>query len=324
MEKFDGLLTHVECNQQGLSLTFEDDASFAHAQRVWDWVNGADNHTFLMVVGKGDCGNNPRRLPYLISSLAYDEEHNIAKLKATTGEWKDLAHTYELRVGSVPMSGDLGLIRRDYTKSASIPLSQSFPGKAQMEIGRITAELECDPCRIDGSLNLEFIIKSELKIPVGFQFRAAPQGVRVQAVVGVKVASNFDTKNEEPRVGKEWSLGKYPLAGISIPGGILTVGPVIDFQWGWEATAIELGFSFKTGATATLPDSARLQADLLSPQNNQFSGWKPTFKPEPLTAQGKLSSYLQVFINPALQLEAEALGNHLLFSARRQASTNRV
>ena len=310
LEKFDGLLTKVQCSQAGLTLTFGDDAAFAYAQRVWDWVNGADNHTFLIVVGKGDCGDNPRRLPYLVSSLAYDEESNIAKLQATTGDWKDLVHSYELRVGNVPMNSDAGLTRRDYTKSASIPLGTDFGGKANMEIERIVAELECDPCQISGSIELEFIIKTKFKIPVGFQFRAAPKGVRVEAVVGVSVTSNFDTKAEKPRLGKEWSLGKYPLAGISIPGGILTVGPVIDFQWGWEATAVELGFQFKTGATAAFSDNARLQADLLSPSKNEFSGWSPTFKPVPLTASGKLSSYVQVFINPALQLEAEALGQY--------------
>ena len=308
MEKFDGLLTHVECNQHGLSLTFKDDASFAYAQRVWDWVNGADNHTFLTVVGKGNCGDNPRRLLYLVSSLAYDEEHNVAKLKATTGEWKDLAHTYELRVGSVPMKNDVGLRRRDYTKSASISLAQEFPAKVEMEVGSISAELECDPCSIEGGLDLEFVIKTKFFVPVGFQFRAAPQDVKLEAVVGVTVSSDFNTTKDDPRMGKEWSLGKFPLDGITIPDGILTVGPVIDFQWGWETAAIELGFSFKTGATATFSNDAIVQADLLSPQNNHFSGWTPIFKPVPLTAEGELSSYIQVFINPALELEAEALG----------------
>ena len=34
VERFDVMLTSIECNRKGLVLTFEDDASFAHAQRV--------------------------------------------------------------------------------------------------------------------------------------------------------------------------------------------------------------------------------------------------------------------------------------------------
>jgi hypothetical protein len=78
MEKFDGMLLSCNATQTGLELQFEDDQSFAYAQRVWDWVNGADNHTFLMVVGAGDCDNNPYRVPYLVSELSYDEDLNIA------------------------------------------------------------------------------------------------------------------------------------------------------------------------------------------------------------------------------------------------------
>ncbi|KAF7513879.1 hypothetical protein GJ744_006493 [Endocarpon pusillum] len=108
MEKFEGMLTSAECNAQGMTPGFEDDSSFAYAQRVWDWVNGAENHTFLMVAGKGDCRNNPYRIPDLVHSIEYNEERNIARLDAMKGGWKDLAHSYELHVGSVPMSSDLG------------------------------------------------------------------------------------------------------------------------------------------------------------------------------------------------------------------------
>lgn len=119
MEKFKGMLTSVQCNRHGMTLAFEDDSSFAYAQRTWDWVNGADNHTFVMVAGQGDCGNNTRRLPYLVSTIAYGEDRNTARLNATLGSWKDLLHSYELRVGSVPMSSDLSLAKRQWIKETS-------------------------------------------------------------------------------------------------------------------------------------------------------------------------------------------------------------
>ena len=51
MEQFNGMLTSVECSASNLALTFKDDATFAYAQKVWDWVNGADNHSFVHSFG---------------------------------------------------------------------------------------------------------------------------------------------------------------------------------------------------------------------------------------------------------------------------------
>ena len=272
MEKFDDILTSIECNADGLVLKFEDDAAFEYAKKTWDWVNGHDDHEFLMVTGHGDCGKDKPRTPYLVSSLTYDEAGNVAKLKAKTGTWKDLVHTYELHVGRVPMSDALGLRRRDYTKDTSINLAADFRTKIKIETDRVFGQLTCNPCYTTGRIKFEFIIKSKLKIPVGFQIRVAPEGVKAEAQLNFQLGATFDSKQD---LVKKLSIYKIPLAGISIPGGILTVGPVLDIQAGIEWTKIEIGAEISTGATASLPDTALLQADLLSPQNNKFSSWVP-------------------------------------------------
>lgn len=124
------MLLSCTTTRTGLELQFEDDLTFAYAQRVWDWVNGADNHTFLMIVGAGGCSNNPYRVPYSVSDIAYDQDLNIAHLNATTGSWRDLAQSFQLRVGNVatpqiPLGG--GLRGRDITKQLSFPLRMSSP-----------------------------------------------------------------------------------------------------------------------------------------------------------------------------------------------------
>ena len=289
-----------------MTLTFEDDATFAYAQRVWDWVNGADNHTFLMVAGKGDCGDNPHRVPYLVSSIKYDEKKNIAHLTAETGEWKDLAHSYELHVGSVPMTDDFRLRKRDYTKDASIDLSADFGWKTKVKTGNVFVEVVCDPCGTVGKVNFEFIIKTKLKIPTGLEFRMSPQGLKAQAGLYLNTATNFGVKTN---IKKRWDIAKIPLAGVSIPGGILTVGPVLVAAFGVEATGLETGISLRTGATAAIPDSAIVQADLLSPSNNKFSGWIPEITTDDLTIQARISFYAKLFLQPALELQVEALGH---------------
>lgn len=304
MEKFKGMLTSVKCNRHGMTLAFEDDSSFAYAQRTWDWVNGADNHTFVMVAGQGDCGNNTHRLPYLVSTIAYDEESNTARLTATVGSWKDLLHSYELRVGSVPMSSDLGLAKREWTKEASLDMSANLNFKTEVETGPVSGELACDPCYTTGKMKFELVVEVRLNLQVNLHFQVAPQGVTAKATLALKVGSELKS---EPITFKE-SMLKVPLSGISIPGDILTIGPVLDLSVGGELSAIEGSITVAAGATATLPDTAVLQADLLNPSNNKFSSWVPRIVKDDFTLKAQLSFSVQLFLEPALKLQAEALG----------------
>ena len=99
-EKFSPLLRSLKCSTDGLQMIFKDDATFEHAKEVWDWANGEDDRHFVMVIGAGDCGWNDERQPYLIRSLEYDEEGNVANLHGEAQEWHDVAHSYDLDVGT--------------------------------------------------------------------------------------------------------------------------------------------------------------------------------------------------------------------------------
>lgn len=303
MEEFHGMLSSVECSPHDMNLGFKDDQSFAYAKQVWDWVNGADNHTFLMVAGKGDCGNNTHRTPYLISQITYDEKHNIAHLNATVGTWKDLAHSYELRVGKVPMDKSLGLRRRDWTHDTYMDLSANLGTKVKVETGSVSGELVCDPCYTAGRMHFEFVIKTWVFVPHDVALRLNPEGVKVAATLRLNLASNFGTKIKLP----SFDFPKIPLGGVSIPGGVLTIGPVLEITLGGEVK-LEGSVSVIAGASATLPDSALLEADLLSPENNQFSNWNPDVTTTPLKVQAKASANWKEYLQPALNLEAEALG----------------
>lgn len=93
MEKFDGMIENLECSDTQMKITFDDEESYQYAQHAWDWVNGADNHSFVMVAGKGDCGNVHRQ-PYVIGHIEYDDASVTAYLDARAAEWSDIAHSY--------------------------------------------------------------------------------------------------------------------------------------------------------------------------------------------------------------------------------------
>lgn len=304
MEKFKGMLTSVQCSPNSMTLAFEDDTSFAYAQRTWDWVNGADNHTFIMVAGKGDCGNNTYRLPYLVSTIAYDEERNIAHLNATVGAWKDLIHSYDLRVGSVPMSSNWGLEKRDWNPEFSVDMSTNLKFKKAVKVGSVTGELACDPCYTTGRMKFELVISVRWLVQVNLQFRVAPQGFTAKARLALKVASKLPSG----AVSVKEHMGKIPLAGISIGNGVLTLGPVIDMSVGGEISAVEGSITVAAGATATLPDTALLQADLFDPSNNKFSSWTPRIVKDEFTVQAKLSLSVEMYLAPDLKLQGEAIG----------------
>lgn len=319
MEKFDGLLKSVKCEDNLLTLAFEDDAAFANAQKVWDWVNGADNHNFLMVAGKGDCGDNPYRIPYLVSKLDYDEAGNVARLTAKKGTWKELIHSYELRVGQVPLTKELGLSRRDYTKDASFSLHTDFRTKLKVKTGNVFGEFNCNPCGTDGSIKFEFIAKTKFLVPVDLVFKMYPENVKAEFILNFEFVSDFGTsgkpKDKKTGLEKRWTLGKIPLAGIAIPGDILTLGPVIDFQVGIEYAG-EMGLKLSTGGKASLPNSAIVEADLLHSENNKFSGWVPQFDAQPLKLEGRVSAKIKPYIEPTLQLEGEAIGTSLFVTPK--------
>jgi hypothetical protein len=305
MEKFDGMLLSCNATQTGLELQFEDDQSFAYAQRVWDWVNGADNHTFLMVVGAGDCDNNPYRVPYSVSELSYDEDLNIAYLNATTGSWRDLAQSYQLQVGNIamPQGGSRG--KRDITKGVSFPLANELPFVAKVEQGPILGELECEDCRTTGQIDFELrVTQNAIGFPDGVELRMSPKGVSAVANLKLKIGSNFKSKKE---VFKETVLS-FPLNGITIPPDILNVGPFLDIDAGVEVTGVEGSITVSGGVTSTISDSAILRANLFDPSDNEFSGWLPDIDFLPPTIEAQVSATLQMFFMPALRLKAEALG----------------
>lgn len=301
------MIASIRCSSHDMELKFNNRGSFAYAQKVWDWVNGADNHTFVMVTGKGDCGPNSKRTPYLVSRIIYHEKHNTAHLEAAAGTWTDLAHSYELRVGKIPLAKNSGLHRRDYTKDAYLDLAANLGTKIKVETGPINGELVCDPCHIAGKMHFELVISTWAKIPNGVALRLSPEGVKVAATLKFSFTSNFGTKTKLP----PFSFPNIPLSGISIPGGILTLGPVLEITIGGEVKA-EGTVSVTAGASATLPDSALLQVDLLNAGNNKFSSWKPDISAEPLEMQAKVSATWKQYLEPKLKIEAQALGKPLV------------
>lgn len=301
MERFYGMLKSVNCTNHDMTLAFKDDATFAYAQRVWDWVNGADNHTFVMVAGVGDCEWNRHRQPFNVSTIIYDEVKNVARLTAKPTKWETIAHSYDLDVGHVPMT-DSRLPARDLSQDLSLDVSSAFPFLIKVTKNGLSTALECTNCITTGKINLELKVSQKLLVPTGASIRISPQGVSAKAEIKL-------TESGELTEAIEWekSIQKIPLNAIKIPG-IVNIGPNLDISVGFEISSLEGSASVSGGATVSLKDSAIVEVDLLNPLSNKFSGWVPDVKPLPVVVDARVSGGLQIYAMPAVKLVAEVLG----------------
>ncbi|KAF2650056.1 hypothetical protein K491DRAFT_697628 [Lophiostoma macrostomum CBS 122681] len=301
------MLTSVQCNANSLALIFKDDATFAYAQAVWEWVNGADNHSFLMVAGVGDCGNNTQRIPFVVNTIAYDEAANLATLSATQSNWTAVAHTYDLTVGQItqPPSQSTTLQTRDIDKTSSIDFTHRFPFSFAISANGLEAKLACTNCSSTGSFDMQLYISTKLFVPTDAKLKLAPRGV--SAIGQVKLSGSGSITDA---LTKEFDILSIPLDGIKIPE-ILELGPFLTVSVGAEISAISLSASVQAGATARLDDAAILEVDLLNPEANTFSGWEPTIDAVDVRVDASISGGVAVFLKTSVELKAEALGEPL-------------
>lgn len=306
MEKFDGMVTEVDCKNDSIAMTFKDDATFAYAQRVWDWVNGADNHSFVMVAGPGDCGNNTDRTPYVISAMQYDEAANKATLAAQQSDWVAVSHTYDLNVGAVGQDAakrsDLAL--RDIDKTSSIDFNHDMTGSFALGIGNKEARITCLNCSTAGQFDMQFTISQKLGIPTGASMKFSPKGV--SAIAQMKLSGSVDVTDA---LTKTFDILSIPISGLKIPG-ILDFGPFLTVAIGAELTAITVTAGVTSGATGNFKDEAIVEMDLLDPTKNKFSGWEPNVDIIDVTVDGSISGGVAVFMQPSIEMKMEALSKY--------------
>lgn len=304
MERFEGMIKNTTCTPTKITLEFEDKEAFAYAKNVWDWVNGADNHTFTMVAGVGDCGDNKARVPYSVSAIQYDDAQFIATLSVRTGAWKDIVNSYNFEVGSAAPSPNSPSKRGDEGKGIS--LEHEFPLSFKVEREPIIGLLECEECKTTGNVGYSFHINQNIiGIPNGAILKVDPVGVSAIAKVKLTLESEFNTKTEIEPFEKE--LLSIPLNGWSI-NNLFEVGPFLDIVAGVEFVAFKGSFSVTGGATVSLDDSAFLEADLLDfTKLPTVTGWTPKFKALPVEMGINLASTIQFYLTPKIRIKAEGL-----------------
>ena len=308
MERFANKLKSVDCSED-MMLEFIDEEAFTYAKKVWNWVNKDVNNSFVMVTNYAGCADDLERLPFVVSNIRYDEVANKAHLTADKKEWEEVAHSYDLNVGHVPLTNnhrmlmERGLVPRgpDFTMKLASSYNKNLFTKT---IGGWTSKVDA-VVSTTGSLNVDFDVSVKWLKLKSASVTVAP--VNVAATIELALTEKGTLKK-----GFKWSktIISIPVEGIKI-AKIVKLGAFLDVDVGftmdeWTGTA-----TAKFGAKASLSNSAVVRVDLVNSKNNKFSGWTPTFKATPFSLSAKIAGSAQVYAQPNIKLEASALGKQV-------------
>ncbi|KAJ5466227.1 hypothetical protein N7530_010014 [Penicillium desertorum] len=289
MEKFRHLLKSVDCTDNGMVVEFEDTRAFGYTQRGWQWVNDDDDRKLILVMGSKQCGWNSHRTPFIVSSIAFDKPSLKAKLSGVASDWKRLFRNYEITVGKAPESSTS---RRDWDSDASlsfnhkIPLSQSIP----IPGGDLSVDISCEECETKGSFDFG-----------SASITLSPNGVSASLTPRLGLSGNITNE-----ISDEFELVSIPVQGISIPGGVLELGPEVVFSFGYQIGPVRGSAGISSGVTLSLEDSAELEIDFLSPDVSA-GGWTPQVETQPMKIDAKIEAGAEIYTKAEVQFSASIL-----------------
>ncbi|OXV06128.1 hypothetical protein Egran_06102 [Elaphomyces granulatus] len=301
MERFEALTKSITCDQSGVLMVFTDDATLQKAKQVWDWANGNDNRTFIIVAGAQQCGWNQDRQPFVINSVDFDEKATTGKLHGTPKNWTDIAHSYDFRLGHVVPANQSAMThaKRDLS---TIPFNNNLPFSVSASDSGVTTSLTCVTCGTEGSFTIDLIVSKWLFVPTGARLKVSPSGVRVDAKLQWSLAGALTQTLEK----------KFTPVSIPTPlsldiAGVAKIGPTIDLIVGIVLQSLKAKAVVTGGAYATIPDSAYVEVNLLDPTDIQHSSWTPSIGHYPFEVDAEIQAQVEAYIAPSLALTASVL-----------------
>ncbi|KAL4939268.1 hypothetical protein BDV06DRAFT_231138 [Aspergillus oleicola] len=312
LDRFKHLLRSINCTNRTMTVGFTSQKAYDHIRRGWVWLNDREPHKLVVVAGAGECGWNANRMPFYASTILFNDTSNSATLTGNAIAWKEFQN-YELTVGnykpvaSSKLARSLARAQRDMDESMSLPFDIPLPfpsGQLNTPPGVTDLALTwfCTDCGTKGSFDFGFHIETKLGIPQGASISLTPNSV--STTVNSRIAIQADLTGS---LGHEWEIGGIPIGGISIPGGILDVGPAITFSLGYSVGPLQGSAGVTSGVTATIPDGAELEIDLIDP-DVESTGWDAEVTAEDVVLDARITGDVQIYVKASIELSAEALG----------------
>ncbi|KAF4122971.1 Lipase (class 3) [Geosmithia morbida] len=311
LEDIDDLIESISCPPQNstrvgnITISFKAKEDFNSAADVWDWVNREDDHHFVLLAGKGDCGWNADRVLFDVQSIRYDNEAEEATLQARHVTWKEAIHTFDLTIGQQQalsagsdQAKDAALSTRASTEF-SIPLDADLTGSdlSFSYYDDVNVRGVCANCTASGSFYIQASFSmSWFSLDEAWVSVSTP-GVSVVAITNLTIDGSLTEA-----MSQTLPLFSAAPAGIDIPG-LVTIGPTVSINLNADLGPVTGTVSVTMGGTASIPAS-QATMDFLNQDNTGSSGWTVDAQAVPLEVEAQVEASASISLAPALGLEA--------------------
>ncbi|KAL8646780.1 MAG: hypothetical protein Q9210_005935 [Variospora velana] len=329
MERFESLTSAVDCKGDDgtMSLTFKSKQAYRHALKMWQYVNEDEDKQFLLIANHDGCGPADERQPYKVSSVIEDAADLTIAMKSTVAEWSDIAGSYAIDFGNAALRqasqrmrprgfwGDITdvgkdvveAVQGDFDESRSVTFSVNAgeSGKKSTILkdpkGRLT--IDCIDCYVTGSWQLQgHIVVDGFKLQ-DLTLQAAPQSFKAVMLLQATVTSSLSPAPLQDSL-ELFSAG-IPGAGISVPK-IFKLGATLAYEVGTSATFAGSA-TVDFGLAASLPNNAKVVADINNPTGSSVTGWKgasltPTLEVTKLSASLTLAAFSKPKLSFGIEL----------------------
>jgi hypothetical protein len=295
-----------------VTVQFQDHDAFSYGSDAWSWTNAAFKNTAILVAGAGDCNDSPSRLPFVVSSVAFDDTANSATWTGYPADWKSVAHSFDLHVGGVPAAapvpGATAFHRRDVSKNFTFGFNHQLSIDKSIPLtDDLSVQLGCDSCGTSGEFIFEFDIHQVpiIGIANGASLTIVPNGVSANFNPSIGMSLNLTDKLDV----------NLPVATVPIEGfdfELVNFGPSLTFSLDGFIGPASGSATLSTGVSISLEDSAKLSVSL-SPPGFDASGLTPHVSRQPLTLTGELNVGVQLGLDASLNFNIDAFRKQTVF-----------
>lgn len=328
-----------------LSLTFKTQQALDSAVKKWSWINEKTDSTFIMIANHDGCGPDGERQAYTIFEVEQVDGTLVTLLKARATPWEEVAGTFDIEFKAVkaeaPIRRRLG--RRGFSDfidsavdtfedtvndvvefvgdaferigDANVKKSSSFDWKAGTPNKRSNImtgrgqpprfKVDCVNCystgnvRLSGKVSVDDFVLRTFSLEASLSEFAVALELEAHAKSGSRALAAATPFN----ITKQLFSEPIPTAGIAVPG-IFKLGAVGSLDVG-VSTSLSGTANITVGATASLPQTAKVALDLVKPSRSYQSGFDFKFDPRFEVNSASVGGTISAAITPKLSIGAE-------------------
>ena len=250
-------------------------------------------------------------------------------MSTTITTWSEVAGTYDIDFGqAIPYQkpsvvsprgflGDVINVGKDVLDAAqgnfehalpvNFPVNLGTPG-AKTEIFKNEGgsfEVDCVDCYVTGAWNVDGHIQVQHFALQDLTLSAAPSNFKAK----LKLEATVTAENSPVSLNPDpIELFRFPIPGVGIAiNGIFSLGATVSYAVGTSATFAGTA-TVDFGLEASLPDGAKVSADIMDPDQSSATGWEgsrldPFFEVTKIEASIKLSAFSQPKVEFGIKLD---------------------